>query len=401
MPPLTPTRPASARDTAGTDRYAVMVVDDSAVIRGLISRILEADKDLEVVASVGNGRMAVDAIRRRPVDVVVLDIEMPVMDGLEALPLLLKACPAARVVMASTLTKRNADISLKALEAGATDYIAKPTAVRDIHSTESFRTELLQKVKTLAAAAGPRRPSSAQRSVFSADARRRPGTPGAAAPATLARRDGASGAPGAAPRTRDFPKQFRPEVLAIGSSTGGPQALFEVLKHLSRGLSVPLIITQHMPPTFTTILAEHISRQCGLQAAEGVDGEALVPGRCYVAPGDYHMTVVAGGGSARIKLSQGPLVNFCRPAVDPMLESAVSLFGPRVLALILTGMGQDGMLGCRAVAGGGGAVVAQDEATSVVWGMPGAVSGDGSANAILPLSDIGPFLRRHVVRAAA
>ena len=173
------------------------------------------------------------------------------------------------------------------------------------------------------------------------------------------------------------------------------------MKHVARGLSVPLVITQHMPPTFTTILAEHISRQCGVPAAEAVDGEPLVAGRCYIAPGDYHMRIVTGGSPGKVKLDQGALVNFCRPAVDPMLSSVVQVYGARVLAVILTGMGQDGMLGCREVAAGGGAVVAQDEATSVVWGMPGAVTTDGSASAILPLGDIGPFLRRHVVRAAA
>jgi two-component system chemotaxis response regulator CheB len=384
-----------------------MVVDDSAVIRGLITRILESDDDLEVVASVPNGRVAVDAVARRPVDVIVLDIEMPVMDGLEALPLLLRACPTTKVVMASTLTKRNADISMKALQAGATDYIAKPTSTGEIHSAEAFRGELLEKVRALAGAARPAGPAGgggrapAPRKVFSAEARQ--GVPArgrapAGAPETARRARPGDGGNAA---LRAFPGDLHPAILAIGSSTGGPQALFQVLRHLSGALSVPLVLTQHMPPTFTTILAEHISRQCNLPAAEGVDGEPLLAGRCYVAPGDWHMTVAGSPGQAKLRLHQGPLVNFCRPAVDPMLQSVVQVYGARVLAVILTGMGQDGMVGCRAVTAAGGGVVAQDEATSVVWGMPGAVTVDGTAGAVLPVGEIGPFLRRHLARAAA
>ncbi|NBC96167.1 MAG: chemotaxis response regulator protein-glutamate methylesterase, partial [Deinococcus-Thermus bacterium] len=185
------------------------------------------------------------------------------------------------------------------------------------------------------------------------------------------------------------------------SSTGGPQALFDVVGHLA-GVGLPILITQHMPATFTTILAEHLSRQCKVAASEAVDGEDLVAGRVYIAPGDWHMTVQRGtGGGPAIKLKQTPPENFCRPAVDPMLRSLVDLYGRDVLAIILTGMGHDGLAGCRQVVEAGGAVIAQDEASSVVWGMPGAVATAGLASAVLPVGEIGPSIRKTALRSAA
>ncbi|MCB9949005.1 MAG: chemotaxis response regulator protein-glutamate methylesterase [Rhodospirillaceae bacterium] len=385
---------------AGAGQHRVMVVDDSAVIRGLITRILESEPDIQVVSSVGDGKMAVAAITRQPVDVVVLDIEMPVMTGLEALPLLLKACPTAKIVMASTLTKKNAEISVRALELGATDYVPKPSAVRDIHAGDLFKRELVEKVRALAKAAragssGASRPAVPGRAVtYQAD--RRPQVPASAAGSMRAARAAVPPA-----KASTLAANFRPKIIAIGSSTGGPQALFEVLSHLATGISVPIVVTQHMPPTFTTILAEHITRQCGVRAAEGQAGEALVGGRLYLAPGDFHMTIQGNAAAATVQLDQSAPVNFCRPAVDPMLESVVKVFGSSVVAVILTGMGHDGMAACRLVAGAGGMVVAQDEASSVVWGMPGAVAGDGTANAILPLREIGPYIRKVASKAAA
>jgi len=368
-----------------------MVVDDSAVIRGLLSRALEADPDIRVVASVGNGQMAVNTIARQPIDVVVLDIEMPVMDGLTALPQLIKASPATKVIMASTLTKRNADISLRALKAGASDYLAKPGSGRDLTSADAFKQDLLAKVKALGGAAHRA-------------AAGRPGSIAAARPAAAPRAGARPVGLAPAPRPivlRPMPTALRPRVIAIGSSTGGPQALFEVVEHLA-GLNQPILITQHMPATFTTILAEHLSRQCKVTAAEAVDGEPLAGGRVYVAPGEWHMTVQRGtGASPVIRLLQTPPENFCRPAVDPMLRSLVALFGRDILTVILTGMGQDGLKGCTQVVQAGGAVVAQDETSSVVWGMPGAVSTAGLASAVLPIGDIGPFIRKAALRSAA
>jgi two-component system chemotaxis response regulator CheB len=358
-----------------------MIADDSAVIRGLIARTLESDPEIEIVATVPDGRAAIAALERCPVDVIVLDVEMPNMDGLTAIPHLLKVAPGVKIVMASTLTLRNADITLKALSAGAADYIPKPTATRDMMGAASFNRDLVAKVKQLAA---PRaRPSA-------------PTAPGRVPPAAVP--PGAAAAPAAAPAAvpaRPLPAKrnaptIPPHAIAIGSSTGGPQALFQVLKHLAPAPTVPVLITQHMPPTFTTILADHITRQCGVKAVEATDGLAVEAGTIYVAPGNFHMTVDA---SKIIRLNQDPPENYCRPSVDPMLRSLVAVYGPRLVTLILTGMGQDGLKGCQSVVEAGGAVFAQDEATSVVWGMPGAVATAGLCFGVLPLAEIGPRLR--------
>ncbi|MGQ9367629.1 protein-glutamate methylesterase/protein-glutamine glutaminase [Azospirillum sp. A39] len=375
---------------ANPDPYRVMVVDDSAVIRGLLTRALEGDADIRVVASVGDGQMAVNSLQRNTIDVIVLDIEMPVMDGLTAIPKLLAVAPQVKIIMASTLTLRGADISLKCLQAGAADYIPKPTSTREVGNADDFKRELVSKVKALGGAArragsrtrGDMRPLSPTTRTAATALRPRE-------PATITLRP----APAAPPR---------PDVIAIGSSTGGPQALFEVLGHMKGGVNQPILITQHMPATFTTILAEHISRQCGLVAAEAKDGEPIVANRCYIAPGDFHMLVANRGGTNVLQLSKDPPENFCRPAVDPMMRSIVRAFGARkVLACILTGMGQDGLKGCTDLVGQGGTLIAQDEASSVVWGMPGAVAQAGLCTAVLPLKDIGPYIRKFALRTAA
>ena len=362
-----------------------MVVEDSAVIRGMLTRILEEDSTMRVVNSASNGQMAVNAIGRLDVDVIVLDIEMPTMDGLTALPKLLAASPRSKVIMASTLTKRNAEISLRALEAGASDYLTKPSSTNELRAADGFKRELVTKVKALGAAA--RRTTGVARRAFAAERSQ---------PAAAPRR---SDKPSIS--LRDMPAAFRPEVLAVGSSTGGPQALFELLRNFASGLNVPILVTQHMPATFTTILAEHVSRQCGLDTVEARDGMPIVAGRCYIAPGDYHMTMKASGQGNVIALNQAPPENFCRPSVDVMLRSVVACHGRRVLTTILTGMGQDGLRGCEGVVAAGGVVVAQDEETSVVWGMPGAVSTAGLCSAVLPIGEIGPTIRRIALRSAA
>ena len=358
----------------------VMVVDDSAVVRGLVTRMLEEDKDITVVASVGNGQAAVGALDRHDVEVIILDIEMPVMDGLTALPLLLEKDPKLQIIMASTLTTKNAEISLMALSKGACDYIPKPSSSRDLSGGTDFRHDLLEKVRGLAEvrrhAGGPRR------------------TPSKAAPTPL------PGRPSLLSPTA--PLQFRPagrdmpDVIAIGSSTGGPQALFKMLKDLRAGgeLRQPILLTQHMPATFTTILAEHITRQSGIPAKEATDGEVIAGGRLYLAPGDYHMVVETQGTQKILRLDHGAPVNFCRPAVDPMFQSIARAYGSRVLAVVLTGMGSDGARGAKVVADGGGTVLAQDEASSVVWGMPGATAQLGICSAVLPLDDIAQRIRK-------
>jgi two-component system chemotaxis response regulator CheB len=365
-----------------------MVVDDSAVIRGLLTRALEGDPEIRVVASVGDGQMAINALQRNAVDVIVLDVEMPVMDGLTAIPKLLAVSPSVKIIMASTLTLRNADISLRALQAGAADYIPKPTTTREISGADVFKNELVAKVKALGANA--RRAGSRSRTDVRTAAL--PPVGGVFRPRAE---------PSGPPTLRPVTTQIRPDVIAIGSSTGGPQALFEVLSHLKGGVNQPILITQHMPATFTTILAEHISRQCGIVCAEAKDGEPIVEGRAYVAPGDYHMLVVSRGAGLVLTLSKDVPENFCRPAVDPMLRSIVRVYGRKVLTAILTGMGQDGLKGCQEVTAAGGVVIGQDEATSVVWGMPGAVAQAGLCSAILPLKEIGPYIRKFALRTAA
>ena len=386
-PPVPPA--ASPVGTAGGDPVRVMVVDDSAVIRGLLTRALEGDADIRVVASVGDGQMAVNALQRNSLDVIVLDIEMPVMDGLTAIPKLLAVAPQVKIIMASTLTLRGADISMRCLSAGAADYIPKPTSTRELGGADAFKRELVSKVKALGAAA--RRAGSRTRGEM------RPLTP---APSSLLKRETPPVTLRPAPAVGTA-SQTKPDVIAIGSSTGGPQALFEVLAHLKAGVTQPILITQHMPATFTTILAEHITRQCGLNAQEAKDGEPVVAGRCYIAPGDFHMLVTQRGGANVISLTKDPPENFCRPAVDPMMRSILRAFGGRkILACILTGMGQDGLKGCTDVVNAGGTLIAQDEASSVVWGMPGAVAQAGICSAVLPLKEIGPYIRKFASRAA-
>jgi two-component system, chemotaxis family, protein-glutamate methylesterase/glutaminase len=370
--------------TTGPTPIRVLVVDDSTVIRGLLSRSLDSDPGIKVVATAANGKTAIDEVTRTEVDVVVLDIEMPVMDGMTALPQLLAARPGMQVIMASTLTLKGASISMKALSKGAADYVPKPSSTGEVNSAEDFKRELISKVKSWGAVARRRRGSIARHAGEASS--------GSSAPRRF---------PAGPIKLRDVPALFRPDCLAIGSSTGGPQALFKVFQMMGKVTNLPVFVTQHMPATFTTILAEHLAQACGMPAAEAKDGEPVVPGRIYVAPGDFHMTVQVEGGRKVLRLDKNPPENFCRPAVDPMLRSLAKAYGGKVLAVILTGMGQDGLKGGQALAAAGGVIAAQDEATSVVWGMPGSVASGGLCSAVLPLSDIGPYVRKAISRMAA
>lgn len=379
---------------AVTDPVRVMVVDDSVVVRGLIGRWIDEDPALAVVASHRNGKLAVDDVARSNPDVVVLDVEMPEMDGITALPLLLKAKPGLVVVMASTLTRRNAEISLKCLSLGAADYVPKPESNSGVTTSADFRNEVIQKVKAL----GQRALARAGRGAAPAYRPAMPSaTPSPSSPSAASAAPARSFAPSqprmAAPSA---PAQFRsyssvtPRVLLIGSSTGGPQALTKLFAEIGSAITnVPVLITQHMPATFTAILAEHITKASGRRAAEGTHGEPLMPGRIYVAPGGKHMVIGKQGSETVVLLNDLPPVNFCKPAVDPLFDSAVPIFGSAILACVLTGMGHDGAAGAKRIADGGGSVIAQDEESSVVWGMPGAVAQAGAAAEILPLDQIG------------
>jgi two-component system chemotaxis response regulator CheB len=361
--------------SASTDAIRVMVVDDSAVIRGLIWRMLEPDGEITVVASASSGELAVKELSRTDVDVIILDIEMPVMDGLTALPKLLEADPGVKILMTSALTLNNAEISLRALQAGAADYVPKPTATGEISGGEDFHRDLLAKVKALGEAR--RRRQHSKRRLEGAGSRTLAAVPKPGVPAVIDLRQ---------------PGVQRPDILAIGSSTGGPQALLALLKEIPLDRRLPIVITQHMPPTFTTILARHITKSTEWPCTEGTDGEPISPGHIYLAPGDFHMVVEAEGSQRVLHLNQGPPENFCRPAVDVMLRSVAKVYAGRVLTVILTGMGHDGLEGSKLIADAGGTIIAQDEATSVVWGMPGAVATAGLCSAVLPLNELPPYI---------
>ena len=339
----------------------VMLCDDSATVRSALARVLEADPGIKVVSRVGDGQQAVAAFAALPLagrpQVVLLDLEMPVMDGMTALPLLLKQEPRPAIIVASALTQKGASATMAALRAGAADYLPKPRAAGGGLADPVFQAELLAKVKGWARVG------------------RGSGAVGAAALGITR--------PAVRPLAFAVPRGLR--AIGIGCSTGGPQALMALLRGLTQPLQVPLVVVQHMPAGFTAMLADHLNRLGGPGCAEAKDGEVLQAGRLYLAPGDRHLLVdAAAGGRLVARLNDGPAENFCRPAVDPILRSLTAACGGALLAVIMTGMGQDGMLGCQAVVGAGGAVLAQDEASSVVWGMPGAVAKAGLARTLLP-----------------
>jgi two-component system chemotaxis response regulator CheB len=365
-----------------------MVVDDAVVVRGLLARWVEAEAGLQIVGSMRSGREAIEQLERTNPDVVILDVDMPDTDGITALPRLLKKKRDLVVIMASTLTRRNAEISLRALSLGAADYIPKPQSTREITTSTSFRRELIDKIRAL----GSRRKRIAP-TIPSRVTARAGGHPEEPA---LRRVASPSLAPQehAALKLRPLPSTV-PRVLLVGASTGGPQALHRFLGELNSVIDqAPVLVVQHMPPTFTTILAEHLARSVGRPAREAVDGEEVRSGQIYIAPGGCHMRVTRRNGTPTVALDDGPLVNFCKPAVDPLFDSAAEIWGGKNLAVVLTGMGCDGTRGAATLVEAGGAVIAQDEDSSVVWGMPGSVANAGLCSAVLPLDQLAPQIAR-------
>lgn len=353
-------------------RIRVLVVDDSVVVRRLVTDVLASDPALEVLGTAPNGKVALDKIAQLKPDAVTLDIEMPVMDGLQTIKEIRKIDRKLPVIMFSTLTERGASATLEALSSGASDYVTKPANVGSVgESMESVRVQLIPKIKALVV--------------------------DFVEPLTVAARPAASARPATPIAVRSRPgATTTPRALVIGSSTGGPEALSSVLSKLPASLAVPVLVTQHMPPVFTRLYAQRLDKACALTVVEATDGEPVVPGTVYIAPGDFHMEVVRRGAGMVVKLQQGPAENFCRPAVDVMVRSAVAAYGGGLLAVVLTGMGSDGKLGCKAVADAGGQVLVQDEATSVVWGMPGAVAREGIADEVLPLGSIADAISRRL-----
>lgn len=353
-------------------KISVLLVDDSAVIRGFYQRIINETTDMLVIGTAANGQESVDFMQKNSasVDVVLMDVDMPVMDGLTALPKLLALKPSVVIIISSGLSERSAELSIKTLALGAKDFIPKPLARSDIQSSQDFKDALLSRIRALT------RRNSSDKSAAK---------PSLSSP----------------PVTRKQTRAFPINALAIGSSTGGPQALLQILRDIPNPKNVPLFITQHMPPMFTTILARQISETTSWPCSEAVSGAIARPGHAYLAPGDFHLTLSGSAAAPQIELNQNPPENFCRPAVDPMARSLAAVYGRGLLLLILTGMGTDGAKGAQAVAAEGGTIWAQDEATSVVWGMPGAVAATGLCSQILPLPLIAGTLHRHLQMGGA
>ena len=378
------------RLASGHDSIRVMIVDDAIVVRGLLVRWIEAEAGLQVVASLRSGREAIEQVERTDPDVVILDVDMPDIDGITALPILFEKKRDLVVIMSSTLTRRNAEVSLRALALGATDYIPKPESTREMAGSDSFRRDLVEKIRALGARR-KQRLNSARVLPLAVVPARRPKPVGDRAPAAWRHVD----SPGTVPVADPVPFKLRPlpsappRILLIGSSTGGPQALGAIVGRIGGIIDqAPVLITQHMPPTFTTILAEILERASDRPVHEAVDGEALRAGAIYIAPGGRHLRVVRRDGSPSVALDDGPQINFCKPAVDPMFSSAAETWGSWNLALVLTGMGCDGTRGAADIVAAGGSVIAQDEETSVVWGMPGSVTKAGLCCAVLPIDQI-------------
>jgi two-component system chemotaxis response regulator CheB len=342
----------------------VLVVDDSVVIRRLISEILDADPNIQVVGTAQNGQVALTKLAELKPDAVTLDIEMPIMDGISCLRELRKTYPRLPVVMFSTLTERGASGTLDALAAGASDYVTKPANVGSV--AESRRNIAEQLVPKLIALTNARRPPIRTAPLPS------PIPPVAARGESVARRTAPFG------------------VLAIGSSTGGPDALAVMLSALPRDLAVPVVVVQHMPPLFTRMLAQRLDNNCPLSISEAVDGDVVQRGRVLIAPGGRHLEVRTLGATVVVHLTDAAAENFCRPAVDVLFRSVAKVYRNRVLGVVLTGMGKDGAQGATVIRNAGGEIFAQDEASSVVWGMPGAVVMAGQADRVLPLTQMAP-----------
>jgi two-component system, chemotaxis family, protein-glutamate methylesterase/glutaminase len=347
-------------------KIRVLIVDDSVVMRRVLADVVSSDPELEVAGYAANGQIALNLLDQVSPDVITLDIEMPVMDGLATLKALrARRCPVP-VIMFSTLTERGAEATIDSLALGATDYVTKPTDSGSYDAArERIRDALLPKIKAFCS-------RKTKSNLASPVAQKTP-----------------------APRHHGT---GRVDVVAIGCSTGGPNALAQVLPAIPREFPVPILIVQHMPPAFTRFLAQRLSNLCSLPVEEAIAGPMLKPGEIWVAPGGFHLQARLDGALSRLQITEDPPENSCRPSVDVLFRSLAPAFSNRVLAVVLTGMGQDGLRGCELLAAAGSQIIVQDEASSVVWGMPGFVARAGLADAVLPLPEIGP---RIVERVAA
>jgi two-component system chemotaxis response regulator CheB len=360
------------------NRIRVLIVDDSAVMRSLLRSVILSDPGLEVAGTAADGASALESLRLERPDLILLDVEMPVMDGLVTLREVRARGHTMPVIMCSSLTQRGARVTIEALASGASDYVAKPTGQAGRESAmRALAQELVPKIRAL-----------------TGHPQARPAT--AAAPRTVLAMPPAPPPPPRAP--------VKPLVLAIGVSTGGPAALDVLLPELPAGFPLPVLIVQHMPEVFTRLLAERLSRRCALPVSEAAEGMPASAGCMYIARGNWHMEALPAarpGAPATVHLTQGPPENHCRPSVDTLFRSAARVYGSGVLAVVLTGMGYDGLAGSRVICEQGGSVLAQDQATSTVWGMPGAVAQAGLAYKVLPLAAIAPEILRVAGQVAA
>jgi len=376
-------------------RTRILIVDDSAVMRSLLRSVVTADATLEVAGTAADGASALNSLGLNRPDLILLDVEMPVMDGLVTLRELHKRGHRMPVIMCSSLTQRGARVTIEALAAGASDYVTKPAGQAGREAAmRTLGNELIPKIHALTQASSMAASGSSS-NLFS---NRPPAVfPGAA----RAQQVPALGHHGGTP-VRPQPITATPTVVVIGVSTGGPAALDILLPALPAVFPLPVLIVQHMPELFTRLFAERLNNRCNLRVCEASEGDAVRAGSILIARGNWHleaMTPSAASAAPTLHLSQGSLENHCRPAVDVLFRSAAKVYGSGVLAVVLTGMGSDGMLGCRVIREHGGSVLAQDEASSTVWGMPGAVAAAGLAHKILPLDAIAPEILRIVSRA--
>ena len=362
-----------------TQRTRVLVVDDSAVILRILARILGGDDRIEVVGTAVNGKVALEKIAGLRPDVVTLDLEMPVMGGLETLAELRRRFPELSVIVFSAANEAGAVGVLEALRAGASDYVTKPSQVALLADVvDALQAELIPKICALHA--------SARRSAMAREAAR-------------AGIEISEALPPSRPPIASAPALF-PEIVVIGTSTGGPRALQAILPNLPASFPVPILVVQHMPAAFTPTFARSLDQLCRLAVREAFEGAEARPGQVWIAPGDHHMTVERTASGCRLHLDQGPKENSCRPAVDPLFRSVARVFGERALALVLTGMGSDGTEGARALRKAGARIVIQDEPSSVVWGMPGSVAIARLADQVLPQHEIASFLERSLAPSA-